>query len=146
MRIAKTAGTVRRSSLRTILHVFAFVNLSCTGLLCQARPQNPGPQSDLARQNMARVGASTGQLVAILHRDPGIMVDIKRWIAQDATDHGQLIADADLTDEAIFNRIESDSNFRAIATLLVQKYGYLQRAPNRNKNSNSQTLDLRRVQ
>ena len=75
---------------------------------------------------MARVAASTGQLIAILHRDPGLMVELKRWIAKDATDHGQLIADTDLTDEAIFDRLETDTNFRAVATLLVQKYGYLQ--------------------
>jgi len=75
---------------------------------------------------MARVAASTGQLIAILHRDPGLMVELKRWIAKDATDHGQLIADTDLTDEAIFERLETDTNFRAVATLLVRKYGYLQ--------------------
>jgi protein involved in polysaccharide export with SLBB domain len=75
---------------------------------------------------MARVAASTGQLIAILHRDPGLMVELKRWVAKDATDHGQLIADTDLTDEAIFDRLETDTNFRGIATLLVQKYGYLQ--------------------
>ncbi|MGA8215136.1 MAG: hypothetical protein WB799_16185, partial [Candidatus Sulfotelmatobacter sp.] len=75
---------------------------------------------------MGRVAASTGQLIAILHRDPGLMVELKRWIAKDATDHGQLIADTDLTDEAIFDRLETDTNFRAVATLLVQKFGYLQ--------------------
>ena len=53
------------------------------------------------------------------------MVELKQWIAKDATDHGQLIADADLTDEAIFDRLDTDTNFRAVTTLLVQKYGYL---------------------
>ena len=128
MYFAKPAGMVRvrPPKLRNALQVLVFVTICCIALLCQTRPRNPAPQSDLARQNMSRVGASTGQLVAILHRDPGIMVDVKRWIAQDATDHGQLIADADLTDEAIFTRLEADPNFRAIATVLVQKYGYLQ--------------------
>ena len=82
--------------------------------------------SQLARQNMGRVAASSGQLVVILHHDPGLMVELKRWIAKDATDHGQLISDADLTDEAIFDRLDADISFRGIATLLVQKYGYLQ--------------------
>jgi protein involved in polysaccharide export with SLBB domain len=75
---------------------------------------------------MAHVAASTGQLIAILHRDPGLMVEVKRWLAKDATDHGQLIADADLADEAIFERLETDITFRSVATRLVQKYGYLQ--------------------
>src|SRR4051812_17097427 len=74
---------------------------------------------------MARVAASVGQLVAILHRDPGLMVELKRWIAKDATDHGQLISDSDLTDESIFDRLENDLAFRSVATSLVQKYGFL---------------------
>jgi len=108
--------------------------LSCTGLvlacglslLGQNSQRLPLSQSDLARQNMERVSASVGQLVAILHRDPGIMVELKRWIAKDATEHGQLISDSDLTDEAIFDRLESDIAFRSVATSLVQRYGYLQ--------------------
>ena len=119
-------GTVRRSDLKAILRVCFFLASCGIGVFSQARQQAPAPQSELARQNMGRVAASTGQLIAILHRDPGLMVELKRWIAKDATDHGQLIADTDLTDEAIFDRLETDTNFRAVATLLVQKFGYLQ--------------------
>ena len=71
-----------------------------------------------------------GQLLAILHKDPGLMVELKRWVPKDATDHGQLISDADLTDEAIFDRLENDIPFRSVATNLVRKYGYLQPAIN----------------
>jgi len=74
---------------------------------------------------MARVAASVGQLAIIFHRDPGLMVELKRWVAKDATDHGQLIADTDLTDEAIFDRLENDITFRSVATALVQRFGYL---------------------
>jgi protein involved in polysaccharide export with SLBB domain len=88
--------------------------------------RTPIPSSDLARQNLSHVAATVGQLVAVLHRDPGLMVELKRWIAKDATDHGQLISDADLADEAILERLETDISFRSVATLLVQKYGYLQ--------------------
>ena len=95
-------------------------------LFAQTRPQQRPPQSELARQNMAHVAASVGELIAVLHRDPGLMVEIKRWIAKDATDHGQLISDSDLTDEAIFDRLETDIVFRSVATALVQQYGYLQ--------------------
>jgi protein involved in polysaccharide export with SLBB domain len=54
------------------------------------------------------------------------MVELKTWIAKDATDHGQVISDSDLTEEAIFDRIENDIAFRSVATTLMQKYGYLQ--------------------
>ena len=82
-------------------------------------------QSELARQNMERVAATVGQIVAVLHRDPGLMLELKRWIAKDATDHGQLISDNDLTEEAIFDRLQNDVTFRSVATTLLQQYGFL---------------------
>ena len=104
--------------------------IGCLGLFGQTRQQSSPPQSELGRQNMTHVAASVGQLVAVLHKDPGLMVELKRWIAKDATDHGQLISDSDLTDEAIFERLETDITFRSVATALVQKYGYLQPSVN----------------
>ena len=100
--------------------------LVMTSLRLFAQSHSPQlSQSELARQNMEHVAASAGQLFAILHKDPGVLVELKRWIAKDATEHGQLISDADLTEEAIFDRLENDVTFRSVATTLVQKYGYL---------------------
>jgi protein involved in polysaccharide export with SLBB domain len=109
---------------------FVVILSGSVNLTAQTRQQSPAPQSELARQNMERVAASVGQLVMILHRDPGLMVELKRWIARDATDHGQLISDSDLTDEAIFDRLENDIAFRSVATQLVQRYGFLKPALN----------------
>ena len=94
-------------------------------LRAQTRQQPPVSQSELSRQNMSHVAASVGQLVQIFHRDPGLMVELKAWVAKDATEHGQLISDSDLSDEAIFDRLENDVAFRSLATALVQKYGFL---------------------
>src|SRR5690348_18138066 len=85
----------------------------------------PEQSSDLARQNMERVAATATQIKAVLTKDTGLMVELKRWVAKDATDHGQLITDPDLTDQAIFSRLETDVQFRSVATALVQKFGYL---------------------
>ncbi len=128
MRFPKLPGMValRGAWSRAFLSAVLCLAPSSLNLFAQTRPQQRAPQSELARQNMAHVAASVGQLVAVLHRDPGLMVEIKRWIAKDATDHGQLISDSDLTDEAIFDRLETDIVFRSVATALVQKYGYLQ--------------------
>jgi protein involved in polysaccharide export with SLBB domain len=81
--------------------------------------------SDLAGQNQSRVAASASEIKPLLLKDSGLMVELKRWVAKDATDHGQIITDADLTNDAIFDRLENDVEFRAVATLLLQKYGYL---------------------
>ena len=135
----KAMGLPRYAGIRSpgdgfrkgLLFVILGVALSSTTFFAQTRTQSSTPpQSELGRQNMAHVAASVGQLVAVLHKDPGLMVELKRWIAKDATDHGQLIADSDLADEAIFERLETDITFRSVATSLVQKYGYLQPSVN----------------
>jgi polysaccharide biosynthesis/export protein len=119
------AGTFASRRTIFLLRCMALnLTISCATLFAQTQ-QRQVPQSELARQNMEHVAASVGQLIAILHRDPGLMVELRRWIAKDATDHGQLISDSDLTDEAIFDRLENDVPFRSVATNLVRKYGYL---------------------
>ena len=89
--------------------------------------------SELTRNNLDRVAASPAQLKSVLVRDTGLMVELKRWMAKEASDNGQVIADEDLTDAAVYERLMNDVRFRSIATRLVQKYGYLQ--PNLNPES-----------
>jgi protein involved in polysaccharide export with SLBB domain len=120
-----TSIPVRRPRSRTFFGVAILVGLCSFSAVSQSRQQKPVSQSELARENMAHVAASTQQLALILHRDPGLMVEVKRWVARDATDHGQIIAETDLAEEAIFDRLEIDITFRSVVTALVQKYGYL---------------------
>jgi len=83
------------------------------------------PSSELGRENLSRVAASAAEIKTILAKDPGLMVELKRWVAKDATSQGQIISETDLTDDAIFDRLQADVQFRSIATQLVQRYGYL---------------------
>lgn len=83
--------------------------------------QAPG----LAQDNLSHVAASAAQIRTVLAKDAGILVELKRWVAKEATDNGQVVDDAALSDSAIFDRLEWDVKFRSIATRLVQRYGYL---------------------
>ena len=83
------------------------------------------PPSDLASDNQERVAASEAQIVAVLNSDTGLLVELKRWVAKDAADHGQVVEDEDLADSAIFLRLSRDPKFRAVATRILQRYGYL---------------------
>jgi protein involved in polysaccharide export with SLBB domain len=85
---------------------------------------------DLTQENLARVAASPIQIRSVLTKDEGLMVELKRWVAKEATDNGQIVEDSSLTDQAIFDRLEQDVAFRSIATRLLQRYGYLMPAPN----------------
>jgi protein involved in polysaccharide export with SLBB domain len=82
--------------------------------------------SDLTRDNLDFVAASAPQLKAVLVRDTGLMVELKRLIAKEASNNGQVIAEQDLTDAAVYERLANDVKFRSMATRLVQRYGYLQ--------------------
>ena len=109
------------------LTVATMVVLLISGVRAQQRDNsttNPKP-SELVSQNLSRVAASAAEIRAILAKDAGLLVELKRWVARDAADHGQIVSDADLTNDAIFERLESDVQFRSVATALVQRYGYL---------------------
>jgi protein involved in polysaccharide export with SLBB domain len=106
-----------------------------TGLPSSSSSPNlrgPAP-SELATENLSKVGASAVQLQAVLIKDPGLLVELKRWVAKEAADYGQVVDEASLTDQAILDRLERDASFRSVATRLVQKYGYL--LPSVNPNS-----------
>jgi protein involved in polysaccharide export with SLBB domain len=90
----------------------------------RTRPNNR-ETSALEKENLARVAASAAQIREVLIKDPGLMVELKRWIATDASDNGQIVSDESLTDDAVFDRLTNDLAFRSVATRLVQRYGYL---------------------
>ncbi|MHB8609212.1 MAG: SLBB domain-containing protein [Candidatus Acidiferrales bacterium] len=90
---------------------------------------------DFAQENLSRVAASSTQIRAILVKDEGLLVELKRWVAKEATDSGQVVEDSSLTDQAIFERLDQDVAFRSIATRLLQRYGYLRPTPNPDSDS-----------
>jgi polysaccharide biosynthesis/export protein len=90
--------------------------------------------SELAKDNYSRVAASSVQIRSVLVRDAGLLVELKRWVAKEATDNGQIVEDSDLADQAIFARLDRDIVFRGVATRLLQRYGYLMPAANPDSN------------
>src|SRR5208282_995355 len=46
-------------------------------------------------------------------------------MAKQAIEKGQIVAEQDLEDNAILDRLANDTRFRALATRLLQRYGYL---------------------
>ena len=117
--------TLKRRSVFVIVG-FLFPNMChAPAAGAQERNNNTTNASDLALLNLSRVAASPAELKAVLVREAGLMVKLKHWVASDATEHGQVISDSALTSDGIFARLETDIQFRSIATALVQKYGYL---------------------
>ncbi len=117
---------VAKRSVYAVLGLFFLVISLAVGVSAQQRSNsNQQTTSDLALQNLSRVAASAAEIKVILVKDSGLMVELKHFVAKDATDHGQIVSDSDLTDDAIFERLEIDVQFRSYATSLVRRYGYL---------------------
>jgi protein involved in polysaccharide export with SLBB domain len=121
-------GSYEAKARRSILHEFVAMLLAilmiCPPLQAQQGVARVAP-SDLAAQNNSRVAASAAQVREVLQKDPGLMVELKGWVAKEATERGQIVNDSDLTDQAIYDRLAIDSEFRSVATRLLQRYGYL---------------------
>jgi protein involved in polysaccharide export with SLBB domain len=94
---------------------------------------NLAPRSDLSRQNLEYVAASAAEIEGVLNKQPGLLVELQDWVARDATDHGQMVDEQQMTRQGIFDRLDRDRKFRAVATRLLQRYGYL--APEVNPDS-----------
>ena len=106
--------------------------LSVTFLACpfvlwaqESQAADPIAPAGLAAENLNRVAASASQVGDLLRKDAGLLVELKRWVAKEATDRGQILDDAELNDQAIFERLNHDLEFRSVATRLLQRYGYL---------------------
>jgi polysaccharide export outer membrane protein len=82
-------------------------------------------QPNLDQEKTSRVAAPAEQIRTVLTKDPGLLVELERVVETEAIAKGQLVEDSDLTKEAIFERLDEDSAFRATATRLLQRYGYL---------------------
>lgn len=106
---------------------FAALEILASGAQIQAQQprQTPSTISDLATENLGKVSASATQIQAVLQQQPGLLVELKRWVAQEAASNGQVIKEGDLADQKIFSRLASDAQFRSIATRLLERYGYL---------------------
>jgi polysaccharide biosynthesis/export protein len=81
--------------------------------------------ADLVADNVDRVAATADEILQLLNKDAGLMVEFKRLLAQEAGADGQILDDSDLTDEAVAERLKENLRARVLATRLLQRYGYL---------------------
>src|ERR1700676_385711 len=118
-----------------ILSGLAFAILFCAPAFAQvAAPQRSGLDTpahlsvhppDIISDNLDRVAASADQILEVVNKESGLMVELKRLFAQDAGVSGQILEESDLTDVAVAERLRSELRARVLATRLLQRYGYL---------------------
>jgi hypothetical protein len=92
---------------RHFVEAIAFVVLVMSVVTAGAQERRSAPENDgkrsseLAKDNLDRVAASETQIAGLLSANPGLLVELKRWMAKDASDKGQIVQDEDLEDAAI---------------------------------------------
>lgn len=103
-----------------------FILIFCVPVRAQENAEPAYVNTDI----LDRVGASAAQIQEALLKDPAALMELKRWVAKDARDNGQVVSDSDLTDQVIFGRLQSDSEFRAVATQILARSSHA--APKQN--------------
>src|SRR2546421_507913 len=125
--------------MRKLVGLLALALLFCVQGYPQRPSQGSAPQAagketpsrvplhspDIISDNLDRVAASADQILEILNKEAGLMVELKRLLAQDAGVSGQILEESDLTDVAVAERLRSELRARVLATRLLQRYGYL---------------------
>ena len=87
--------------------------------------REPRRGEGIVADNLERVAATAEQILEVLNHDAGLMVELKRAIAQDAGESGQILEESDLSESAVTERLREDLRTRVLATRLLQRYGYL---------------------
>src|SRR5579864_2813406 len=85
----------------------------------------PTRPPDIISDNLDKAAASADQILEVVNKEAGLMVELKRLLAQEAGASGQILEEGDLTDGAVAERLRSDLHARVLATRLLQRYGYL---------------------
>jgi hypothetical protein len=85
----------------------------------------PARGSGIVADNLDRVAATANQILEVVNRDAGLMVELKRVLAEDAGEIGQILEESDLSESAVTERLVEDLRSRVLATRLLQRYGYL---------------------
>ena len=132
----QSGSLVNRKRFRAVPLIAGFLAVSASASAAQPTAQERYPASQrqpvsaLDKENASRVAAAPEQIRQVLVKDPGLLVELKYMIAKEVSSNGQIVEDSDLTDQAIFERLTDDVVFRATATRLLMRYGYLLPAVN----------------
>ena len=104
--------------------------LAAAAPLLAQQPETPARRPaqapiNIIADNVNRAAATAAQLLEILNKDAGLMVEFKQLVAREAGVNGQILEEGDLDEAAIAERLRSDLRARVLATALLRKYGYL---------------------
>ena len=117
--------TYLKEGIQAVLACCLSVSLSAASRFPQQQGAPVRPPADIVSDNLDRVAATADQILEVLNKDSGLMVEFKRLLAEDAGNSGQILEESDLGDAAISERLKQELRIRVLATRLLRRYGYL---------------------
>src|SRR5215472_19083121 len=91
----------------------------------QQQSTSTQPPVGIVADNLDRVAATAEQILEVLNKDAGLMVEFKRLLTEDAGNGGQILEEEDLNDGAVNDRLRRDLRTRVLAPRQFRRYGYL---------------------
>ena len=106
----------------------------CTAL-AMAQEVSPSSNAVASRQSRAQqeaaqqVSLSADKIIEILEKEPGLLLQVKKLLVQEAFEQGQLVDSKDLSDQAVFRSLREDEKGRILATREIEARGYISLKP-----------------
>jgi protein involved in polysaccharide export with SLBB domain len=86
------------------------------------------------------------QVIAILKREPGLLLQVKKVLIQKAEEEGRFLSEEELTDETVYRLVAEDWLIRAIATQEITDRGYITIKPTKEEAERSRLEAQRQEQ
>lgn len=98
--------------------------------------------SQAARQAEQNVSLSAEKLIALLQRETGLLLEVKKLLVRKAFEQGRILDPQDLTDEALFRLLREDETIRVLATQEVSKRLYIRALPTREERERESAMPM----
>jgi protein involved in polysaccharide export with SLBB domain len=89
--------------------------------------------SQAERQAEQMVSLSADKLIALLQKETGLLLEVKKLLVRKAFEQGRILEPTELTDEALFRLLREDENIRVLATQEVAKRMYIRALPTQDE-------------
>ena len=86
-------------------------------------------QSQAEKAAEAKVSFSPETIIAVLRREPGLMLQVKRMLVRRAFEQGRILVPSELTDDQVFQSIRDDQDVRVLATHEIEDRAYIRPKP-----------------
>jgi len=107
--------------------VLALLLIAGAGFCCPVWAQRAEQEAE------QKVSFSADTIIAMLRKEPGLFLQVKRGLVQKAYEQGRILDPSDLTDDAVFRLLRADDTIRILATREIENRSYIRPKPTREE-------------